>query len=108
MWHTFFDAVIMTEVKRRPLRLPELPLALPRSYCDGTGDSRDVCCACASRSRNGTRVRRLYAVGEGSPTASGGDASLEVIGPLLPLVCCCNYCRPASGHMCLSLRLTDP
>jgi hypothetical protein len=29
-----------------------------------------------SRSRNGTRVRRLYAVGEGSPAASKEDASL--------------------------------
>jgi hypothetical protein len=41
----------------------------------------------------------FYAVGEGSPTASGDDASLEVIGPLLPHVCCCNYCRPAFGHI---------
>jgi hypothetical protein len=31
MWHTFFDAIIMTKVKRRPLRLPEVSLALPRS-----------------------------------------------------------------------------
>jgi hypothetical protein len=31
MWHTFFDAVIMTEVKRRLLRLPEVLFALPRS-----------------------------------------------------------------------------
>jgi hypothetical protein len=31
MWLTVFDAVIMTEVKRRPLRLPEVSLALPRS-----------------------------------------------------------------------------
>jgi hypothetical protein len=41
----------------------------------------------------------FYAVGEGSPAASGEDASLEVIGPLLPRVCCCNYCRPAFGHI---------
>jgi hypothetical protein len=27
MWHTFFEAVIMTEVKRRPLRLPEVSRA---------------------------------------------------------------------------------
>jgi hypothetical protein len=26
-----FDAVIMTKMKRRPLHLPEVPLALPRS-----------------------------------------------------------------------------
>jgi hypothetical protein len=26
-----FDAVIMTEVKQRPLRLPEVSFALPRS-----------------------------------------------------------------------------
>jgi hypothetical protein len=31
MWRTFFDAVIMTEVKQRPLQLPEVSLALPRS-----------------------------------------------------------------------------
>jgi hypothetical protein len=31
MWRTFFDAVIMAEVKRRPLRLPKVSLALPRS-----------------------------------------------------------------------------
>jgi hypothetical protein len=31
MWRTFFDAVIMTEVKQRPLALPEVSLALPRS-----------------------------------------------------------------------------
>jgi hypothetical protein len=31
MWRNFFDAVIMTEVKRRPLRLPEVSLALPGS-----------------------------------------------------------------------------
>jgi hypothetical protein len=30
----------------------------------------------ASRSRNGARARRLHAVREGSPVASGGDASL--------------------------------
>jgi hypothetical protein len=30
-WHTFFDAVIMEEVKRRPLRLPKVLLALPRN-----------------------------------------------------------------------------
>jgi hypothetical protein len=29
--HLFFDAAIMTEVKRRPLLLPEVSLALPRS-----------------------------------------------------------------------------
>jgi hypothetical protein len=27
----FFDVVIMAEVKRRPLRLPKMSLALPRS-----------------------------------------------------------------------------
>jgi hypothetical protein len=53
MWHTFFDAVIMAEVKRRPLHLPKVSPALPRSQCDGTGGSRGSRCACASRSRNG-------------------------------------------------------
>jgi hypothetical protein len=31
MWRTFFDAVIMTEVKRRLLRLPEVSLAFLKS-----------------------------------------------------------------------------
>jgi hypothetical protein len=31
VWCTFFDAVIMVEVKRRPLRLPKVSIALPRS-----------------------------------------------------------------------------
>jgi hypothetical protein len=35
--------------------------------------------ACAGYSRNGTRVHRLHAVGEGSPAASGGDTSLLAI-----------------------------
>jgi hypothetical protein len=30
-WHTFFDAVIMAEVKRRLLRLPEVPSVLLQS-----------------------------------------------------------------------------
>jgi hypothetical protein len=42
----------MTDTKQRPLRLPEVSHALPGSYCDRTGDSRGICCACASRSRN--------------------------------------------------------
>jgi hypothetical protein len=29
MWRTFFDAVIMAEVKRRLLRLPKVSPALP-------------------------------------------------------------------------------
>jgi hypothetical protein len=55
--------------------------------------------ACAGRSRNGTRARRLHAVGEGSPAASGGDASLQAIWPLLPLVCCRHYRRSTFGHI---------
>jgi hypothetical protein len=31
VWRTFFDAVIMAEVKRRLLRLPKVALALPPS-----------------------------------------------------------------------------
>jgi hypothetical protein len=31
MWRTFFDAVIMTEVKRRLLCLPKVPPVLPQS-----------------------------------------------------------------------------
>jgi hypothetical protein len=31
VWRTFFEGVIMVEVKRRLLRLPKVLLALPRS-----------------------------------------------------------------------------
>jgi hypothetical protein len=31
MWRTFFEAVIMTETKRRPLRLQEVSCVLPGS-----------------------------------------------------------------------------
>jgi hypothetical protein len=31
MWRTFFDAVIMAEVKHRLLRLPKVPHVLPQS-----------------------------------------------------------------------------
>jgi hypothetical protein len=31
MWRTFFEVVIMTKTKRRPLRLPEVSHALPGS-----------------------------------------------------------------------------
>jgi hypothetical protein len=77
MWRTFFDTVIMAEVKRRPLRLPKVSPALPRSQCGGTSGSRGNCCV--SRSRDGTRARRLHAMGEGTPAAPGGDVSLQTI-----------------------------
>jgi hypothetical protein len=28
----------------------------------------------------------------------GGTRAWLVVGPLLPYVCCCNYCRSAYGH----------
>jgi hypothetical protein len=31
MWRTFFDVVIMAEVKRHPLRQPKVSPALPQS-----------------------------------------------------------------------------
>jgi hypothetical protein len=75
-WRTFFDAVIMAKAKRRSLPLPEAPPFPPRSECDGACGSRGSRCACASRSRNGTRARRLHAVREGSLAAPGWDVSL--------------------------------
>jgi hypothetical protein len=44
-----------------------------------TGRAIRRAAACVSHSRNGTWACRLHAVGEGSPTASGGDASLQAI-----------------------------
>jgi hypothetical protein len=75
-WRTFFDAVIMAAAKRRLLLLPKVTPVLPQSSCDGTSGSRGSRCACASRSRNGTRARCLHAVGEGSLAVLGGDVSL--------------------------------
>jgi hypothetical protein len=66
----------MTDAKRR------LPACQRRRVScqevNATGrPTRGVSVACARVVRGtGTRVRRLYAVGEGSPTASGEDASL--------------------------------
>jgi hypothetical protein len=44
-----------------------------------TGQTIHGAATCASRSRNGTRARRLHAMGEGSPAALGGDVSLQAI-----------------------------
>jgi hypothetical protein len=76
MWRTFFDAVIMAKAKRRSLLLPEAPPVPPRNQCDRASGSRGGRCACASPSRNGTRVRRLHTVREGSLAAPGWDVSL--------------------------------
>jgi hypothetical protein len=111
MWRTFFDAVIMMETKRRPLRLPEVSLVLPGSSCDGTGDSQGVCCACASRSRNGTRVRRLLCCGRGLPCRFRrgcepvGDLTAAFARLLLQLLLARLWSYQPS---CLSPRLTDP
>jgi hypothetical protein len=67
----------MAEAKRRPPRLPEVSPAPPGVNATGRV-IRVAPVARASRSRNGARVRRLHAMGEGSPVASGGDASLQV------------------------------
>jgi hypothetical protein len=72
-WRTFFDAVIMVEVKRSLLRPPKVP---PVLLCDGTSGSRGSRCTCASRLRNGTRARHLHTMGEGSLAVPGGDVSL--------------------------------
>jgi hypothetical protein len=77
VWRTFFDVVIMVEVKQRPLQLPRR--RLPYRGVNATGRAVRGAAACASRSRNRTRARRLHAVEEGSHAASGGDASLQAI-----------------------------
>jgi hypothetical protein len=73
-WHTFFDAVIMAEVKRRLLRLPKVPPVLPQSYCDGTSGLRGGRCACASRSRNGCLALSFESCG-------GFGRSVEWVSP---------------------------
>jgi hypothetical protein len=55
-------------------------------------------CACASRSRNGTRARRLHAVREGSLTAPGWDVSLADDVTAAP-ACHRHYCRPIFGRI---------
>jgi hypothetical protein len=110
-WRTFLDAVIMAKVKRRPLLSPKVLLVPRQSYCGGTSGSRGSHCACASRSRNWTRARRLHAVGEGSPDVPGGDVSLaddltaafaRLPPPLLPA----HFWSHRSSR--LLLQLTDP
>jgi hypothetical protein len=75
-WRTFFDAVIMAKAKRRSLPLPEALPVPPRSYCDGASGSRGGRCACASRSRNGTRARLLHVMREVSFAVPRWDVSL--------------------------------
>jgi hypothetical protein len=43
MWRTFFDAVIMAEVKRRLLRLPKVPPVLPLMRRDEWFAGRPLC-----------------------------------------------------------------
>jgi hypothetical protein len=64
---------------------------------DGRFAGRPLCVLKSFEKRNmgassSCRGRGLFA-------ASGGDAGLQAIQPLLLLVCCCNYCRPTFGHI---------
>jgi hypothetical protein len=85
-----------------------------------TGDSWGICCACASHSRNRTRVRRLYDVGEGSEAllllqgrmrawrwdqGLVGGWTAASVRPLLQLLPARLWSYQLS---CLSPRLTDP
>jgi hypothetical protein len=109
VWRTFFDAVIMAEVKRRLLRLPKVSLALPRRECDGTSDSQGgrVRESFEERNTGASSSRR----GRGLPCCSrrgrepAGDltaASARLLLPLLPA-----HFWPYQPSRLL-LRLTDP
>jgi hypothetical protein len=109
VWHTFFDAVIMAEVKQHPLRLPKVSLALPRSYCDGTGDSRggrvrepfEERNTGASSSRRGRGLPCCSRRGR-EPADDLTAASARLLPPLLPV-----HFWPYQLSRLLS-RLTDP
>jgi hypothetical protein len=77
VWCTFFDTVIMVEVKQRCFACQRC--CLPCRGVNATGRVVRGAAAYASRSRNGTRVCRLHTVGEGSPAAPGGDVSPQTI-----------------------------
>jgi hypothetical protein len=109
VWRTFFDAVIMAEVKRRPLRLPKVSLALPRSYCDGTGDSRygrvrepfEERNTGALSLRRGRGLPRRFRRGR-EPAGDLTSASARLLLPLLPV-----HFWPYQPSRLLPL-LTDP
>jgi hypothetical protein len=64
--------------RRSDARLACQRCCLLRRGVNATGRAIHVApVARASRSRNRARARRLHAVGEGSPVASGGDVSLQ-------------------------------
>jgi hypothetical protein len=108
-WHTFFDAVIMAEVKRRPLRLPKASLALPRSQCDGTGGSQggrvrepfEERNTVASSSRRGRGLPCCFRRGR-EPAGNLTAASARLPPPLLSV-----HFWPYQPS-CLLPRLTDP
>ena len=68
------------------------------------GGSRGGRCACASRSRDGSRARRLHAVRGGSLAAPGWDVSLADDVTAAP-ACHRHYCRPTFGRIDRRTRL---
>jgi hypothetical protein len=64
-WRTFFDAVIMAEVKRRLLRLPKVSHVLPQIYATGRVVHGAVV-ACARAVRGTERGRVIFRCGRRS------------------------------------------
>jgi hypothetical protein len=92
VWHTFFDTVIMAEVKRRPLRLPK------GGRVRGLFEERNMG---ASSSRPGRGLPCRFRRGR-EPTGDLIAASARLLSPLLPV-----HFWPHQPPRLLP-RLTDP
>jgi hypothetical protein len=93
VWRTFFEAVIMTKVKRcSPACRGDVCPARELMQWDGRLAGYPLCVRELFEEWNtGARFR-------GGCEPIGGTRAWLVVGPLLPYVCCCNYCRSAYGH----------
>jgi hypothetical protein len=72
---------------RRDGRLAGYLLHVRESFEEWNTGASSLCC------RRGLPCRF-----RGGCEPVGGTKAWLVVGPLLPYVCCCNYCRSAYGH----------
>jgi hypothetical protein len=73
---------------RRDGRLEGYLLRMRESFEERNTSASSLCC------RRGLPCRF-----RGGCEPVGGTRAWLVVGPLLPHVCCCNYCRSAYGHI---------
>jgi hypothetical protein len=73
---------------RRDGRLTRYLLRVRESFEEQNTSASFLCCR-----------RGLPCFFRGGCEPVGGTRAWLVVGPLLPHVCCCNYCRSAYGHI---------